>query len=947
MQTKPLRNYGIDVTQTSFKPLMEELGLEKSVSELTQAEKEILRYISTLRQAKNAMGDFANTIESPANQLKVLKQQFYEMQAAIGNLFVGAFARILPYVNAVIMVIKELAKTIAALFGIRMKDYNSGIATFEDGLDDYSDALDGVGSSADSASDAIKALKRQTLAFDQINNLTSPTPSSSSGSSGGGIDGAIDENLLAALEGYENGMKKVRMRATEIRDIIMEWLGFQKEINEETGETYFSYDTVGKSVKQIAIEISTNLANMLNFYTNKIDWTKMGQYLAEGINVALSFIDTFFQTYDWRNLGNKIGEFLNSAIKNIDAETLGRTLTDRLRAAIKFMAGFIEKFNFKEFAHKLGQVINSAIKNIPVDELVDGLNNLVNGIETAIGELIKTIKWGEMLDKAVEIWKGLEWDTKLAILAPILAIALGKLFGSSIVKEAIKAALLGAIKNGLSETGTKLGTGGSGGVNLGALLGWGSVATIGIALDIKGYSTTNTILDNLLSGNPLETKLKLIAESSGVDENTGAGEAAGKGALAGLGIANLFGSSVGKVILAKTVGSKIMDSLKENNLGGTLKNLLGEGGYNLYFGIFDGIIKKIDEANAALFGFGKTSYTVSDEIVKDAQKYFDSMIEADKQQRILKALTEGNYDEIEKIIKETSEESAEHVRNSLIEQTKAVEGDLGKDLLDKWSILAYTSKDKYKEAIKQLPTDLQTKIQEATGVVVTATPEMAAKFAELSKTSEKEFMIKFNKLPEDVQKDLLPLIKEQGGKIPDELQQGINSKNDPKVNVQTSKKSEIKQKLDAQTKDVTGNVNVGVTLPTRSSLASRLGNLISGVASTISLIFGQKADGGVFANGRWQPIQAYANGGIPSGGQLFMAREAGPELVGKIGRHTAVMNNNQIVDSVKAGVYEAVSAAMSEGGMGSVQIDLHTDEGVVVDRINRITRQTGNCPIDI
>ena len=107
------------------------------------------------------------------------------------------------------------------------------------------------------------------------------------------------------------------------------------------------------------------------------------------------------------------------------------------------------------------------------------------------------------------------------------------------------------------------------------------------------------------------------------------------------------------------------------------------------------------------------------------------------------------------------------------------------------------------------------------------------------------------------------------------------------------------------------------------------------------------ADGGVFANGAWQPIQAYANGGVPTGGQLFMAREAGPELVGRIGRHTAVMNNNQIVDSVKAGVYEAVSAAMSNGGMGSVQIDLHTDDGVVVDRINKITRQTGVCPIDI
>ena len=33
----------------------------------------------TLKQAKVAMGDFANTVESPANQLKVFKQQLVEV----------------------------------------------------------------------------------------------------------------------------------------------------------------------------------------------------------------------------------------------------------------------------------------------------------------------------------------------------------------------------------------------------------------------------------------------------------------------------------------------------------------------------------------------------------------------------------------------------------------------------------------------------------------------------------------------------------------------------------------------------------------------------------------------------------------------------------------------------------------------------------------------------
>jgi hypothetical protein len=59
------------------------------------------------------------------------------------------------------------------------------------------------------------------------------------------------------------------------------------------------------------------------------------------------------------------------------------------------------------------------------------------------------------------------------------------------------------------------------------------------------------------------------------------------------------------------------------------------------------------------------------------------------------------------------------------------------------------------------------------------------------------------------------------------------------------------------------------------------------------------------------------------------------------------MNNNQIVDSVKAGVYEAVSAAMSNSGVGAIEFYAHTDEGVVIDKINRITRQTGSCPLEI
>jgi hypothetical protein len=75
----------------------------------------------------------------------------------------------------------------------------------------------------------------------------------------------------------------------------------------------------------------------------------------------------------------------------------------------------------------------------------------------------------------------------------------------------------------------------------------------------------------------------------------------------------------------------------------------------------------------------------------------------------------------------------------------------------------------------------------------------------------------------------------------------------------------------------------------------------------------KKATGGVYKNGQWHDIRNYAAGGSPLSGQMFIAREAGPELVGNLGGSTAVMNNDQIVASVSAGVAQAVASVLGGG----------------------------------
>ena len=58
----------------------------------------------------------------------------------------------------------------------------------------------------------------------------------------------------------------------------------------------------------------------------------------------------------------------------------------------------------------------------------------------------------------------------------------------------------------------------------------------------------------------------------------------------------------------------------------------------------------------------------------------------------------------------------------------------------------------------------------------------------------------------------------------------------------------------------------------------------------------------------------YANGGFPEMGQMFIARERGPEMVGTIGRKTAVANNEQITDAIATAVKAAVIEALMMAG---------------------------------
>ena len=290
-QVKSLRDIGIDVSESSLQKVLDNAGIERSVQQLTYAEKEIARYIAIVDQAGQAQGDFAKTFEQPANQIKVFKNQIAELKQVAGSFITSVFGNILVYVNGLIMAIKEVLKYFATLFGYDLSDGGSTNLSASVGAGELADDLD-------TASGNAKKLKNILMGFDEINNITLPS-SGGSGGGGGAGSGGIDEKLLASLKEWDNQMESISGKAQQIRDSILDWLGIGKEA--EQGLTNF--EKILDVVKLIGVAIgawklsstlTSFLKNMGLFGTGDLAKQKAFQ-IAFGVTLTLTGITAQWQ----------------------------------------------------------------------------------------------------------------------------------------------------------------------------------------------------------------------------------------------------------------------------------------------------------------------------------------------------------------------------------------------------------------------------------------------------------------------------------------------------------------------------------------------------------------------------------------------------------------------------------------------------------------------------
>ena len=368
-EIEPIRRLGVDLSQARLQQELLALGFNKQVSSLSQADKAVLRYIAIMKQTANVQGNLAQTIQSPANQIKILKAQLDMLAKSVGSLLYPAMKSILPPLIAAVQLIREFVQWVAKLMGVKVvfTDFTKSAGS----VGGIGDAMDDT---TDSTKKAAKALKDYTMGFDEL-NIIDPTQGSSGsggGASAGNILGDVD------LSGYDMFKNYVGNAVDEIKAKLEKLAPLIAGIS-----AGFATWAIGNALLEALNKIKGDgslIEGILKLWKSPI----MGAAVAVGIMVA-RFVDLYQNSEAFRKGLERVRSMIYLAAEGL-RQGWNISLTDgKLGESIKYL---------KESFSNLKQVIWNLIPESWQDGISSAfktISDVVKDLDLDVGDLITTL----------------------------------------------------------------------------------------------------------------------------------------------------------------------------------------------------------------------------------------------------------------------------------------------------------------------------------------------------------------------------------------------------------------------------------------------------------------------------------------------------------------------------------------------------------------------------
>ena len=417
--SRTMDKYGINIRNANMQQELYNLGINTSISNLSQADKTILRTIILLNNSKYAWADLSNTINQPANQIRMLQANFASLGRTIGSLFIPILQTVLPYINAIVIALQRMFAYIAKLLGIKLSNFVSSTGGISVDTGDIADNMDNASDSIDTANKNAKKLEKtlSVLSFDELNQLndnsdsgSTSNPSSGSGNGGlghiGALDAALDDALSAYQKAWDEAFKKMSNRANKMADAIVnafkrkDWKGLGKimadGINWGMQKLYdaINWNKVGPYITKF----TSAFTQTFNSLVDNINWNLMGRTVGAGLNTIVNMANQLLEGTDFKNLGKKFAEGVTGFIREVEWTNLGNMLGNNFMKAWDVFTGFVENLPYNEIGQAVANGLNGIFEKVDFGEIAHALATGLNGAFDSLAAFTDNFNWNDFVD---------------------------------------------------------------------------------------------------------------------------------------------------------------------------------------------------------------------------------------------------------------------------------------------------------------------------------------------------------------------------------------------------------------------------------------------------------------------------------------------------------------------------------------------------------------------
>lgn len=693
---------------------------------------------------------------------------------------------------------------------------------------------------------------------------------------------AAQEDYAASLEGTASAAKDVQQNLSGL-DEINTWNNAKSGGGGSSGG--FENAEISNEINDIAAmikkgrwdELASALADKINGLVLSIDAKEVGGKIASVINSGAAIASSFLDRASFDLIGDKIAATIVASVERIDWSRLGGLSVAGVNMLIDFVDGLTRRMSaigkdgrtgWKKFADAVSDFVNSAIKSIKLSKFAKATSSLIKGLNDLISSAITKLDWRGFAGKIADAVGNIDIS--------------GIIGGATKVFSKLVVGLNGLLKGLLDG------------------LDWFSL----------GEDVTHAIkqlLENI-------DWVQLLWDAAIIPIKTAWGILKG---IAG-GIAGIFTSSQEPV---QYVTDELLDVQNQVETVRRSSEDLHDYLSNLDLSVPPEKLGKLEHARDLV----NEIFTLND-------KQYKTNEEIEELKAKIELLNDLDLDGVRLEFNETSK--------SVTGTKEAVLGTI--DALKKQYEL---------EAKKEVLVDLykkqweaKTKLTEAEEAHTRAQEIASAKFDEWKKQENERVALekKRDALADEYNEALKK--GELGMRAWGDEREALNFAINQSIGTEEKLHeaylgtltylNETRDALKGATDDYNtlgtsiDNVAQSMTDTMRESGATagrawveefeknskQLGSVLKKAASGI---YFDLTTSGNRISLKTRTVSAYAEGGVPARGQLFVANEDGPELVGNIGGRTAVANAVQIVEAVAKGVARAVRQALAESGISS------------------------------